>query len=269
MPRRAPSTTSAERLAHQRPPPRRSRPPPWPAPLSGSRSSRRSPPLNRPPMIGTRPRSKLSIDRSADSTLVAFESLTKRTPSTSADQLHRVLEAAERRRPPRSSPPASRRPARRRSPPPSRRRPGAGRAGESASSGTSGVLPSAPALDNPAVLDRRCLRRSAVSRANSRFAARAVPRQLQHRRIVGVDHRPVAGCLVLEDARLRRRVRLDGRMPIEMVGREVQHHRDPRMERVDLSRAESCWSRRRAACRASSRRPARSAARRCCRRPSP
>ena len=35
-------------------------------------------------MIGTRSDSKLSIDRSADSTFVAFESLTNRTPPTSA-----------------------------------------------------------------------------------------------------------------------------------------------------------------------------------------
>ena len=47
-------------------------------------------------MIGTRPLSKLSIDRSADSTLVAFESLTNRTPPTSADELHRMLETGER-----------------------------------------------------------------------------------------------------------------------------------------------------------------------------
>ena len=97
----------------------------------------------------------------------------------------------------------------------------------------------------PRRLPRRCARRSSRPRPpclrrscrRARTAARrrrAAARQLQHRRIVGVDHRPVAGVLVLEDPRLRRRVRLDARMPIEVIGREVQHHRDPRMERVDL-----------------------------------
>ena len=42
-------------------------------------------------------------------------------------------------------------------------------------------------------------------------------REIQHRRIVGVDHRPVLRTLVLEDPRFRRRVRLDVRMPIEVV----------------------------------------------------
>ena len=51
---------------------------------SGSRSSVKSPLLKRPPMITTSPRSKLSIARCAASTFVAFESLTNRTPSTTA-----------------------------------------------------------------------------------------------------------------------------------------------------------------------------------------
>ena len=67
------------------------------------RRSRR--PCNLPPTIATTS-SKLSIERAAASTLVAFESLTKRTPPIVGDRLHHVLEAGEavERRAP--SPPA-------------------------------------------------------------------------------------------------------------------------------------------------------------------
>ena len=50
---------------------------------SGTARSCKSPPLNLPPTIATTDE-KLSIERAAASTLVAFESLTKRTPSTVA-----------------------------------------------------------------------------------------------------------------------------------------------------------------------------------------
>ena len=49
-----------------------------------------------------------------------------------------------------------------------------------------------------------------------------------------VDNGPVVRVLVLEHPGFRRSIRIDGRMPIEMVRREVQHHRNPRMERLDL-----------------------------------
>ena len=78
---------------------------------AAARRSRRSPPLNRPPMIGTSAASKLSIARRADSTLVAFESLTNRTPPTVADRLQRVLEPREASRPRPARPARSRRPA--------------------------------------------------------------------------------------------------------------------------------------------------------------
>ena len=45
------------------------------------------------------------------------------------------------------------------------------------------------------------------------------------------------------------RVLLDAGVPIEMVRREVQQHRDPRLERLDRSRAGSCSPRRRGSCR--------------------
>ena len=76
-----------------------------------------------------------------------------------------------------------------------------------------------------------------------------------------------AADLVLEDPRLGRGVLLDAGVPIEVVGREIEQHRDPRMERLDRSRAESCWPRSRESCSRSKPRPARSARCRCCRRP--
>ena len=60
-----------------------------------------------------------------------------------------------------------------------------------------------------------------------------------------------------EDARLRRRVLLDGGVPVEMVRRKVQQHRDPRVKRVGRLRAESCSPRRRGSCPRSIRPPAR------------
>ena len=73
---------------------------------------------------------------------------------------------------------------------------------------------------------------SSGARARTASAARArSPRQLQHQRIVGVDDRPVARRLIGEDARLRVAVLLDRRVPIEVIGREVQEHGDPGVER--------------------------------------
>ena len=129
--------------------------------------------------------------------------------------------------------------------------------------------PSRVPLDDRSRRRRRCRRSSAPRQREQQPPRAAAPRQRQRRRIVGVDHRPVVGGLVREDPRLRRaRTPRRVAMAIEVVGREVQQHRDPRMERVDRLRAGSCSPRRRGACRASTRRPARSAARRCCRRPS-
>ena len=96
----------------------------------------------------------------------------------------------------------------------------------------------APPLDDPSVFDDRAF----VDRAAPREVAlhrAAAPREVEDRRIVGVDHREVARLLVLEDPRLRRAVGLHRRMPIEVVRREVQHHADPRVECVDLLELEA------------------------------
>ena len=85
-----------ERLPDERQPLRRSPRPRACRASSGSRSRRKSPPLNRPPIITTRPESKLSIARCAASTLVAFESLTNRTPLIDRDRLERMFEPGER-----------------------------------------------------------------------------------------------------------------------------------------------------------------------------
>jgi hypothetical protein len=56
--------------------------------------------------------------------------------------------------------------------------------------------------------------------------------QRQRLRIVGVDNRPVFRRLVRENPRLRRSVGFHRAMAVEMVGRQVQQHGDPWMERV-------------------------------------
>src|SRR5262245_45854506 len=89
------------------------------------------------------------------------------------------------------------------------------------------------AIDDRATVDNGAFGESGLLREQMETRTSA-PCHLEDRGIVGVDDRPVTGLLVLEDSRLRRRIRLDARMPIEMVGRKVQHHRDPRMERIDL-----------------------------------
>jgi hypothetical protein len=63
--------------------------------------------------------------------------------------------------------------------------------------------------------------------------ARANPlRQPQRLGAFGVDHRPVVRLLIGKDALFRRRVGVRVRMPIEMIGREVQQRRNPGMETI-------------------------------------
>ena len=81
-----------------------------------------------------------------------------------------------------------------------------------------------PVLDSDAVVDPRVERE--VEAPRPRF-----PRQRQRAGIVGVDHRPVLRGLIGENARLGRCVLRKRRVTIEMVGRQVQSHRDPRMKR--------------------------------------
>ena len=188
--------------------------------------------MNLPPIIATRSRSKLSIDRSADSTLVAFESLTNRTPPTSAtssiacsrprnDSTAAVIAAG--------AAPASAPTVARRHDVVDQVRPEQMDGAERHQS----IRAIHAAIDDPAVLDDRPVRERGLCREQPRARA-AAPRQCEHRRIVRVDHRPIHSGLVLENPSLRRCVRLDARMAIEVIRREVQHHGDPRVERLDL-----------------------------------
>ena len=56
----------------------------------------------------------------------------------------------------------------------------------------------------------------------------------EHERLglIGIQHAPVAGALVGEDARLGPGVAVEVGMPIQMVGRQVEQRRNPRMEGV-------------------------------------
>ena len=218
-------------------------------------------------MIATSPRSKLSIERSADFDVGRLRIVDEPHAVDVADQLHRVLETAERLDRARSSPPARAPAIAPRSPPPSRRARDAGRAGESRRAAPAACCRRRRSTIHPS--STTVPSSIAPSRANSRAVARPRRASSSTAGSSALITAQSSGVWFSKIRAFAARVRLDDRMPIEMVGREVQHHRDPRMKRVDLSRAESCWLRRREACPASTPRPARSAARRCCRRPSP
>ena len=61
----------------------------------------------------------------------------------------------------------------------------------------------------------------------------------EHGRVVGVDDRPVASRLVLEDARLRGGVRLERRVAVEVIRREVEPDRHLRVEAHDALELEA------------------------------
>ena len=221
------------------------------APPAARAAAARSPPLNRPPMIGTRPRSKLSIDRSADSTFVAFESFTNRTPSTLGDELHRVLEAAERvdrgghrrRRGAGDRADGRRRHARR--PPDAARADESRRAARAARvdrAARSTIQPSSTTV--PSAIERAAREQPRAARGRG-APARAPPGSSA---LITAQSPRV---LVLEDPRLRR-ARTPRRSDGDRDGR-ARNSASPRStdETCRSAPAESCSSRRRAASRAS------------------
>ena len=189
--RRAPATRPPSAATNQRPrladrDDRR-----LPRARSGSRRSPKSPPLNRPPRITTSPRSKLSIARRAASMLVAFESLTNRTPpisptgSSACSRPREPFDRARHRRP--ASTPASDATAAAASTSASRCRPSSW----IDDSGTSGCSPPRRAARRSRRRRRRCPRRAPLLSANSSRARARVRASASDGRIVGVDHRPV------------------------------------------------------------------------------
>ena len=56
----------------------------------------------------------------------------------------------------------------------------------------------------------------------------------QRRLIVGIHDRPVVSRLIREDARLRGAVGLERRVPVQMIGGQIQKHRDPRTGKETL-----------------------------------
>ena len=159
-------------------------------------------------MITTSPRSKLSIARCAASMLVAFESLTNRTPPTTATG------SSACSRPVNDS-----------------------TARTIASCGTPAICATVAAAITSATRCRPMRRiddsgtSGVVGRKEHLLRARRA-RQRQRLRIVGVDHRPVVWSLVRENPRLRGAVHVHRAVTIEMVGRQVQQHGNPRMKRV-------------------------------------
>ena len=266
-PRRAPATRAAERLARSADAPRRSRRPSACRDASGSRRSPKSPPLNRPPMIATSPPSKLSIARRAASMLVAFESLTNRTPPTSptgSSACSRPVNPSTARVIAAGVDAGERRHRRRRE---RRRRPGGGRAAGSTTAARAARAPAvrAPhdrvAVDDDAVAQSPRHREQQLARSARRPPSRSVGR------VVGVEDRPVVRGLVA-----RRCAPSPPRTPRRSRGDRDDRARSSAAPQSTAGtsrspRAGSCSPRRRESCPRSSRRPARSARGRCCRRP--
>ena len=187
--------------------------------------------MNRPPTMATTPCSKLSIERRAASTLVAFESLTNRTcPIRPAGSI-----ACSRRRGSRAAPssmarastPARPATAEAASTLPNMWRP----VSSTAASGSEPLDVRARSPHDPLAVHDNTLVENA--RERERDAACRDGRAFGHdHRIIGVQYRPIvcrSDCAKIRA--LADRVRLEGRMPIEVVGREVQPDGDPRPER--------------------------------------
>ena len=64
--------------------------------------------------------------------------------------------------------------------------------------------------------------------------------RLRDFRIVRIEHGGVALELVFKHAHLRRGVVFKRRVPVEMIGREIQQHADFGAKRLESFRAESC-----------------------------
>ena len=92
----------------------------------------------------------------------------------------------------------------------------------------------AAAIDNPAVVDDRALvnrRPRAKTRASSRARRAPAPSTAGSSALITAQS-PASWFSKIRA--LAAPYAATSRMPIEMVRREVQHHRDPRVERVDL-----------------------------------
>jgi hypothetical protein len=75
--------------------------------------------------------------------------------------------------------------------------------------------------DDLAVFDRDAVPDVGIER-EIESTSPGVARQRHRRRVVGIDDRPVVGRLVRKYARLGRGVRVEGRMAIEVIGRNVE-----------------------------------------------
>ena len=227
---------------------------------SGPRKSPKSPPLKRPPRITTSPASKLSNRAQRRIDVGGLGIVDEADAVDLGDGLQRVLEPREALDSAASS---------RSGAIASQRRDGGGRehvCKQMSAQQLHRRRAARAARRRPASAGRSHCRRSArPRRARSRIAnisrrlrASAGDRDATPRRRALTTAQSLA-VLVREDAGLGRRVLRRVGMPIEMIGRKVQQHGDPRMEGVGRSRAESCWPRRRGSCRRSRHRPARSA----------
>ena len=231
---RCTGTTIAERLPRRARAPRRWRRLRGRAAASGSRRAAKSPPLYRPPMIGTTSAVE-ALDRAARRLDVGrLRVVDEPHAADLGDRLQRVLEAGERR-----DRRASWRRARRR-----RARATAAAATHVAeqvaaeqpdrATGISGVSPAAvrsPITSPPLSATPSASGASSAKPARAGACSRAA--SAQRRRVVGVDDGPVVrrpGSR--RSAPSPRAYASNVGVPIEVVGREVQQHGDPRVERL-------------------------------------
>ena len=167
--------------------------------------------------------------RRAASMLVAFESLTKRTPpisATGSSACSRPVKPSTALVIAAASTPTIEATADAASTSASRCRP-------SSFTAVSGTSDSSPSAVRRTIASRRRRRPLPGTRHREQQAVRARGGgELQRAGIVGVQHRPVGRLLLGKDPRLGGGVLVDGRVPVEVVGREVQQHRDPRPERL-------------------------------------
>ena len=189
------------------------------SPSSGARRVYGSP-LCRPPSSSTNGRSIACTATNVDATLVALESLIHSTPPTSRTRSSRFGSAANERSPSASTPGAT---------------PASWAASAAASAFATLWSPSncrsprristaPPSRSTPAAASYQA---SAGPRSENRTRRpRTAPRQVEHRLVVAVQHPELVIPRVVEDQALVRVIRLDRRVAVEVVGREVRDDTD-------------------------------------------
>src|SRR5688572_10420476 len=89
------------------------------------------------------------------------------------------------------------------------------------------------------VLEERAVGLAKRRRREREQTRTALTRSFQHAGIIAIDNRPVLARLIGEDPRLRSRVLLKARVPVQVVGGEVQEDGYVRVEGVGAFQLEA------------------------------